>query len=274
MSGPAPGRPIMRYHGGKWRLAPWIIGHFPEHRVYCEPYGGGGSVLLRKPRSYAEIYNDLSEEIVNLFRVARDQGEKLALAMRLTPFARTEFELSYEMAEDPLERARRTLVRCGMGFGSTGANAKQKTGFRGSATRSGSTPAADWAGQAENLPAVIDRLRGVVIEQRPALDLIAYHDSEDTLFYIDPPYLHSTRTWTHAKDCYQHEMLDADHRALAAKLQQVIGMVIVSGYASALYEELYHGWDRSEKRAMADAGKERTEVLWLRNVDRGEFDFA
>src|SRR3990167_11343170 len=108
MSGPT--RPVMRYHGGKWRLAPWVIEHFPEHRVYTEAFGGGASVLMRKPRSYAEVYNDLDGEIVNVFRVLRDpsQARELERLLRLTPFARSEFETSYITDGDPLEQARRT----------------------------------------------------------------------------------------------------------------------------------------------------------------------
>ena len=103
-------RPLVRYHGGKWMLAPWIIAHFPPHRTYVEPFGGGGSVLLRKTRSYAEVYNDLGGEIVNLFRVARARGEELARLVELTPFARAEFAESYEPAEDELEEARRLIA--------------------------------------------------------------------------------------------------------------------------------------------------------------------
>lgn len=109
--GHPPRRSAVRYHGGKWRLADWIIGHFPAHRVYTEAYGGGASVLLRKPRSYGEIYNDLDGEIVNLFRVLRDSGPELMHLLELTPFSRTEFLASYEPHPDPLEQARRTLVR-------------------------------------------------------------------------------------------------------------------------------------------------------------------
>src|SRR6266576_1049473 len=101
-------RPILRYHGGKFVLAPWIISHFPEHRVYVEPYGGAASVLLRKERSYAEVYNDLDSEIVNLFRVARDNGKELIRVLALTPFAREEYQAAWEATDDPLEQARRT----------------------------------------------------------------------------------------------------------------------------------------------------------------------
>src|SRR5574337_272680 len=93
-----PKRPLLRYHGGKWKLAPWILRHLPPHRVYVEPFGGGASVLLQKPRSYAEVYNDLDGEVVNLFIMARERGEELAQAIELTPFAREEFELSYRPA--------------------------------------------------------------------------------------------------------------------------------------------------------------------------------
>src|ERR1019366_6851067 len=101
-----PRRPIVRYHGGKWMLAPWIISHFPPHQIYVEPFGGGGSVLLRKSRCFAEIYNDLDGEIVNVFRVARDHGPELLRRMELTPFSRVEFFDSYEPTEDPIEQAR------------------------------------------------------------------------------------------------------------------------------------------------------------------------
>ena len=104
-------RPALRYHGGKWKLAPWLQLFFPAHRVYVEPFGGGASVLLRKPRSYGEVYNDLDAEVVNVFRMLRDRGPELHNLLTLTPFARAEFKLAYETSADPLEQARRTIAR-------------------------------------------------------------------------------------------------------------------------------------------------------------------
>lgn len=134
-------RPIVRWHGGKWLLAPWIITNMSAHRVYVEPFGGGASVLLRKPRAHSEVYNDLDGEIVNLFRVARDHGGDLVYRLGLTPFAREEFEASYERSNDPVEQARRTVVRSFMGFGSNAHN--RATGFRAKSRRSGTSPSRD-----------------------------------------------------------------------------------------------------------------------------------
>jgi len=267
-----PTRPILRYHGGKWKLAPWIISHFPQHAAYVEPYGGGASVLLQKPRSIAEVYNDLDGEIVNLFRVARDRGDELTRAVELSPYSRADFHDSFIPADDPVEQARRTLIRSYMGFGGnlTRPNrdqTPQRTGFRDySRKERGPVPATDWRRWPGELPNIIDRLRGVVIENREALDVIRVHDGPEALHYIDPPYVHSTRGFdacgTHR--AYRHELTDDDHRELAGLLQEADGMVVVSGYACDLYDrELYTDWQRHERPHRADGARPRTEVLWL-----------
>lgn len=253
-------RPLVRYHGGKWVLAPWIIEHFPPHRCYVEPFGGGGSVLLRKPRAYAEVYNDLDSEIVNLFRVARDDGEALALLCELTPFGREEFALSYGAADNPLEQARRTLVRSFMGFGSAGVSG-QCTGFRANSNRSGTTPAHDWMNYPAALRQTIQRLRGVVIENRDAVAVMQQHDAPTTLHYVDPPYVFSTRS--DSKEDYRYEMDDHQHEALAAALRGLQGMVVLSGYRCDLYDRLYEGWVRIDRAARADGAAKRVESLWL-----------
>lgn len=257
-------RPILRYHGGKWRLAPWIISHFPTHRIYTETFGGAASVLLRKTRSYAEVYNDLDGEIVNLFRVVRDplRGRELVRLLKLTPYARTEFEDSYLAAGDPIEQARRTVIRSFMGFG-TNLTSKNKTGFRSNCTRSGTTPSHDWANYPNALEQIIDRLQGVVIENKPATEIMLTHDSPETLHYVDPPYLEETRSGSSAGKAYRHEMSDNDHRYLAEVLHDLRGMVIISGYDCKLYDDLFAGWQRVEKDSHADGAAKRTEVLWL-----------
>ena len=255
-------RPLVRYHGGKWRLAPWIIENLPPHKCYVEPFGGGGSVLLRKPRAYAEVYNDLDGEIVNLFNVVREQGEKLALLCELTPFSRDEFNQSYEPNQDPLEQARRTLIRSFMGFGSASVS-MQKSGFRSNSNRPGTTPAHDWENYPESLRKIISRLRGVVIENREASKCMVQHDALTTLHYVDPPYVHATRYLKNKTHCYRHEMTDSDHEALAKTLHNLSGMVVLSGYHSDLYNDLYPAWHKVEKRAFADGAKERMEVLFL-----------
>ena len=262
-------RPVLRWHGGKWMLAPWIIGHFPPHRVYTEVYGGAASVLLRKPRSRVEVYNDLDGEVVSLFRVLQDPvlADILTERLRLTPFARSEFERSYQAQETPVDRAWALIVRAFMGFGSDACTSGVMTGFRANSNQSSTAPACDWANYADALPEITERFRGVVVEQRPALDILAQHDSTDTLHYVDPPYVHSTRKLPRAsaglRGRYRFEMSDADHRQLAATLKKLGGGVVLSGYPSALYEDLYGDWHRVERPALADGARERTEVLWI-----------
>lgn len=264
-------RPALRWHGGKWKLAPWIISHMPAHRVYVEPFGGAASVLLRKPRSYAEVYNDLDDWVVNLFRVLRDetQSARLIELLRLTPFARAEFEVGRLLDEatgDPVELARRLVVRSFMGFGSNAHNGRS-TGFRANSNRSGTTPARDWANYPDALPELIERFRGVVVEHRDAVAVMAAHDGPDTLHYVDPPYLPETRSPANKYDLkyrmYRHEM-DADgHVALIAELRDLEGMVLLSGYPSQLYDGLLNDWRCVSISAHADGARDRTECLWL-----------
>lgn len=259
-----PTRPVMRYHGGKWRLATWIISHFPAHRVYVEPFGGAASVLIRKPRSYAEVYNDLAGEIVNVFRVLRDPetAAQLERVIRLTPFARAEFALSYQPSADPIEQARRTIFRTFAGFGSAAFNSRHATGFRYAATRSSTTPAGDWAGYPDQIQRFATRLAGVVIENREAVQVIVAHDSPDTLIYADPPYVHATRASRQQKN-YSHEMDNYQHAALAGVLKACKGMVIISGYRSQLYDDIYPDWHRFDRKTYADGANARVESLWL-----------
>lgn len=254
---------------GKWRLAPWIIAHFPPHRIYTEPFGGAASVLLRKPRSYAEIYNDLDGDVVNLFRVLRsNRAGELVRFLELTPFGRMEFEVSYEASDDPVEEARRLIVRSFMGFGSNGFNRATRTGFRSVSNRSGTTPAHDWTNYSAALRAIVERLQGVVIERRDAMDVARQHDQPEALHYFDPPYMPATRSAKSRKTgeryhAYAHELTEADHSEFLAAVVELRGAVVISGYPTQIYDDALQGWRRVSCAAFADGALKRTEVLWL-----------
>lgn len=165
--------PALRYHGGKFRLAPWIMQFFPAHKTYVEPFGGAAGVLIQKNRSYAEVYNDLDGDIVNFFRVLRDREMRTQLeeAVALTPYARGEFETAWEPTDCPIERARRTAIRAQMGFGSAGAT-KGITGFRIDTRRAYGTAQHLWAEYPAAIAAVGERFSSVLIENRPAIEVM------------------------------------------------------------------------------------------------------
>ncbi len=256
-------RPVLRYPGGKYKLAKWVIAHFPGHEFYVEPYGGAASVLMAKPRCQGEVYNDLDGDVVNVFRVLRDlcQATELERILRLTPFAYEEYKQAYEPCDDPIERARRTIFRSFASIGSDGVS-RRNSGFRGLKNNDTSVTAAqEWSRYPNVIRQFVERLTNVLIEQRPALHLIGLYDRKETLFYVDPPYVMSTRSKSSV--LYSNEMTDVDHHALAEALHKVKGMVVLSGYPSPLYDDLYRDWRKVLKSATAQNGKGRTECLWL-----------
>ena len=258
-------RPAIRYHGGKFRMATWIMGFFPPHRIYVEPFGGAASVLLQKPPSHGEVYNDLDGDVVNLFRVLRDPAQRLELVEQLfmTPYARDEFVGAYEPTVDPVENARRLVVRAQMGFGSAGAT-KGRTGFRLDTRRNGCNVQHIWTEIPAHLMEVAERLRPVLIENRDAVQCMLDHDTPETLHYVDPPYVHDTRQM--ASNPYRHEMTDEDHDQLLDALRALKGMVVLSGYPSGLYEAALPGWVRHQTSGLGsgqNGSVVRDEVVWL-----------
>lgn len=263
-------RPALRYHGGKWLLASWIIQHFPQHRIYTEVFGGAASVLIQKEKSYAEIYNDKDDDVVNLFRILRDEKSSNILRELLenTPFAREEYKLAYKEAIDPIEKARRLIVRSFMGFGSDAHNPAKISGFRANSNRSGTTPAHDWTTYPKNIDILSQRLRGVVIENRCALEILLQHDGKETLHYIDPPYVHSTRSNKSRKNNseYRYELTDDQHIELLELTRSLKGMIVISGYPNKIYDYRLRDWMRVERKSFADGARERTEVLWINDA--------
>lgn len=269
MSAPVT-RPALRYHGGKFRLAPWVMGFFPKHECYVEPYGGAAGVLLQKPRSYAEVYNDLDGDVVNYFRVLQDPALRAQLVecVALTPYARAEFEKAWRPARGQVERARRLAIRAQMGFGSAGAT-KGSTGFRVDTKRLYGTAQDLWTQFPENIAQAGQRLAGVLIENRPALEVMRQHDAPSTLFFVDPPYVMATRdprAGIGRNSYYRNELDDQDHLDMLATLQGLQGMVVLSGYQSDLYASQLARWEQHTTSARIAGGRGtamRTESVWL-----------
>lgn len=259
--------PLLRYHGGKFRLAKWIISQMPEHGLYVETHAGAAGVLFQKPAVAGEVINDLEEIVTTVFRALQDEAEARRLQRRLyyTLFSRAEFERTYEPATDRVDFAAKMIVRSFFGFGSDSVTRGYRTGFRAKPSGNRSMPSAAWRAWFEDLPQFTERLRGVTVENRDALEIVARYDSPRTLFYVDPPYVHSTRKKglvTKSRG-YRHELTDAQHRQLALMLRGAKGMVMISGYASALYDELYGDWLQVSVKARADRNAPRTECLWF-----------
>lgn len=250
--------PPVRYPGGKWRIANWIINTFPPHLTYCEPFCGGASVFFRKPPSYHEVLNDLDGEIVNFFTVLREQTDELIRVLELTPFAREEYRASFEPSSDPVERARQFYVLTRQSFGGYA----RRTGWRFQRNNNRGKKLIEKWNDLDWVYAAAGRLKDAMIEHDDALNIIRRFDGPRTLFYVDPPYLGTSRG---RLDHYRCEWSgEADHVRLAECLQGIQGMTVLSGYPSDLYQVLYSGWTRLEMTNPTNGnGKPATECLWL-----------
>jgi DNA adenine methylase len=273
VSATKPTRPLLRYFGGKWQLRHWIIEHFPPHRFYAEPFAGAASVLLGKePCKDGEIINDLNGEIINLFRVMQssDQSEDLMARLAWTPYAQSELALSQKPTDDPIEQARRLVVRSFFGIEVSGVVAK-KTGFRmgnvdlrredQDGKRTFRNCATDWDNWKSALPLIRERLRRVMIYQRDAFEFIDLMDSRQCLLYVDPPYHPFTRSGTR----YSVDFTGEQHGALVARLLRCEAMVVLSGYDCAEYINLVRaGWAKAERESRANMSlRRRKECLWI-----------
>ena len=248
-------------------MAKHIIPLFPPHKIYVEPFGGGAGILLQKKPAHTDVYNDLDGDIVNMFKMVRENPDLLAHMIDWTPFSRDEFYAACEKTEDPLEQARRTIVRAFMGFGSAAAT-KGSTGFRG--LDAGSHSYKRWDRQPQTILDAAKRLKKCVIENKHYNDIFTQYDTTETLFYLDPPYVKSTRTSitsTSGVRYYNHEMEDKDHIDLINRAKSLNGMVVISGYASDLYDHALSDWGRYTfaSRAAGHRGTvNREEVVWIK----------
>jgi DNA adenine methylase len=253
-------RPAIRYYGGKWKLAPWILQYFPKHDNYVEPYAGAASLFFRKEPSPLEVINDKNQDVVNFFRVLRDRAGDLINLIELTPFSRVEYIESVAPVEDPLERARRFYVRANQGRANGGYMGTKDGGWQFQvADKTNRNTVHTW-NQVDYLWDIAARLKQAFIECDEAANVIERYDRARTLFYVDPPYPAETRE---RGTRYKHEMETEDHRALSDLLHSVDGMVIVSGYHCELYDELYEGWVCVEKESLTTGASFKTECLWI-----------
>lgn len=256
-------KPVLKYPGAKWRIADWIISHMPEHHTYLEPFFGSGAVLFSKPASRIEVVNDLDDDVVNLFRLIRDEPEKLARLVEATPYSRAEYDFCFDNPDSPVpdERARRFLVKCWMGYGfrTNGTKVGWKNDVQG---REKAYALSNWVRLPDWLLAATARLKEIQIENRPAVEVIERFKHPNVLIYADPPYVLETRT----SKQYKCEMTDEDHIRLLDALKSHPGPVIISGYQSQLYNDLLRGWGIESIANTAEQGQPRTETIWLNHA--------
>lgn len=263
-------RPVLRYPGGKWRCADWIISNFPRHEVYVEVFGGGASVLMRKPPSRTEIYNEIDAQIVNVFRVLRDEQKatRLTELLNLTPFAVQEYVDCYTPPMDDIDAARKLICRSFFGIGSD--SIFRMNGFRRGFKNKKLDANNAFNSYADSISFFVDRLRNVIIENLDWSDVVKTYDSSKTLFYVDPPYL--DEVCTSRSVTYSHPMERDQHVALANVLNNVSGNVVISGYQSDLYTQLYEGWFSTTKNSLSQMGKHRVEKIWIKRQENSLFN--
>ena len=264
-----PARPVLRYPGGKWKCAEWIISHFPRHEVYCEVFGGGASVLMRKQPSRTEIYNDIDADVVNVFRVLRDEekAKRLEFLLSLTPFAVDEYGFCYGETTNEIDAARVMIFRSFCGIGSD--SIFRMNGFRRGFKNGKLDPNTSISSYLECVPFFVERLRDVIVENLDWRKVIKTYDSKDTLFYVDPPYL--DEVCTSRSVTYAHPISREEHVELANILNACQGNVVISGYESELYASLYAGWFTAVKKAISGMGKHRVEKIWIKRQENSLF---
>lgn len=250
---------IFKYPGSKWSIAKWIISFFPEHHSYLEPFAGSLAVLMNKPRSNIETVNDLDGNVVNLFEWIRKDPERLAREIYLTPYSRKVYDTAFEtVPENSFEKAVNFYIRLNMGHGfrTNGEKVGWKNDVQG---RERAYAATDWCRLPEKIMEAAERLRGVQIENRPAVDLIERFNYPNVLIYLDPPYVLSTR---HGKQ-YRFELDDRGQNGLLDASLAHKGPVLLSGYDNELYNDRLQGWHREETTCYSQVCSKKREVLWM-----------
>lgn len=260
---------IVKYPGSKWSIAKWIISYFPEHQSYLEPFFGSGAVLFNKPRSHIETVNDLDGDVVNLFGWIKRDPERLAREIYYTPYARQVYEDAFAaVPEDSLGKAVNFYIRLNMGHGyrTNGEKVGWKNDVQG---RERSYASQDWCSLPEKIMQAAERLRGVQIENRPAIEVMRRFNNKKVLIYLDPPYMPGTR---HGKQ-YRHEMYtEKEHEELLDAAVRHKGPLLISGYDTGLYNDALKGWHRKEHICYSQTCSRKTEVLWMNFEPEGQME--
>lgn len=260
-------RAIFRYPGSKWSIADWIIAHFPEDyekMVYLEPFVGSGAVFFNKAPGSVETINDLDSNIVNLFFVLREQPDELKRVLSLTPYSREEYDRAFEPCEDPLEKARRYMVKTTQAIGAK-LSGSSKCGWRNHKQMKIGGTACKWGGITDTIDTAAARLRGdtthlVQIEHMDALRLIERYDNPDVLMYLDPPYLQSSRK---SGALYAIEMDMVGQKQMLSLITQSRAKIIISGYENDLYNDTLAGWNKDSTMSQTTSTKKATETIWM-----------
>lgn len=247
---------VLKYPGAKNQLATWILSHVPPHDVYLEPYFGSGAVFFNKVPARIETINDIDGNVVNFFRVLRENPNEFARLVSLTPFSRDEYNAAFSDNGGDIERARKFAVRCWMGFG---CGNFYRNGFRSSQRSASPVTTRAWSGLTETIKEASIRLLNAQIENLPAAELIKRYDTDDVFIYADPPYLPGTRKGY----LYRHEMDEQAHRELLELLLRHPGKVMISGYDSPLYNTTLSSWRKVTRESRVEGGLRRTECLWM-----------
>lgn len=267
---------VLKYPGSKWRIVDKLVELIPPHHTYLEPYLGSGAVFFRKAPSDIETINDLDWDVVNLFQCIREDSEKLARLIMTTPYSRQMYDDAYKsdpivemmLGADRFHKACQFLVRCwqGHGFRSNGYKVGWKNDVQG---RERMYALWNWYRLPEWVIEIAEWLRRVQIECSPAIELMERYDYENVFMYLDPPYLLGTRSGKQKQ--YKHEMSDEDHEEMLQKAITSKAKIMISGYASEMYDDMLAGWRRKEFRSHAEMGSKRTEVVWM-NYESGQME--
>ena len=249
---------IIKYPGSKWSIANWIINKFPEHHSYLELFFGSGAVLFNKSRSNIETVNDLDDNVINLFNWIKNDPEKLAHEIYFTPYARNIYENSNDnIPEESLAKAVNFCIQINMGYG---CRILDRVGWKKDVYgREKAYSAIDWCKLPDRIIQASERLRGVQIENKPAVELAQQFNHKNVLIYADPSYMQETRCCKQ----YNHEMNDEEHSNLLDVLLAHKGPVLISGYDNDLYNDRLKNWYKGETISYTRNGTRKREILWM-----------